>query len=177
MFVAAAHLLTWIGTIYNIAAGEFPNPQHFSTQSLRDAQSTILFVFLVVAYYLILACVHHRAITVNSKTRPSELPHTQHQCFYCCVKSEGRVAEIRLSCLFLAQSLALYGWSYSLWIREDLQTAQQLIIVNEIFILLSWYHLLKTSTLHSLLYLVNVGIFIFFGIYTTHAAFSQNADP
>ena len=170
MFAAAAHLVLCLGTIYNMSVGQFPDPRHFSAQSLQDAQSSILFVFLVLLYYLILACIHRRTGTTISKVQPTDLPHTKHQCLYCCVKSEGRVAEIRLCCLFLGQSVLLYLWSLMLWIHRDYHTAQQFIIVNEILILISWYHLMKISSLHSLLYLLNIAIFLFWGIYSTHVA-------
>ena len=172
MILYGVHLILFVGTVYNIASGTFPDPQNFSAKVLQQAQSTVLFVFLVVVYYLLLACVSHRGVASSAKVRAGELPHTQHQCLYCCVKSEGRVAEIRLKCLFLFQSAVLYAWSYCLWVTADMRTAQQLIVLNEVLIVISWYHLMKASAIHSVLYTVNIGIFLFWGIYTTHVAFS-----
>ena len=174
MLLAALHLLLLAGTLYNILGGDFPDPQHLSVKSLQAAQSSIFFVFLVLVYYLLLACVSRRQQCSAPKVTPSTLPHIQHSCLYCCVKSEGRVAQIRLQFLFIFQSAVLYAWSHCLWVQQDYSTAQSLIIMNEILIVISWFHLMKTSITYSLLYTINIGIFLFWGIYTTHVAFRQN---
>jgi len=162
------HLIILLTTSSIIFHGSWPE----ETQGfVSKVQSRTTFMLLVILYYLINFTVLSIRSTPSNfrQTVTSENPHFQHTCAWICVKSQGRVAEIRLNVLLFFQNLVLLLWAYCFWSIYDYNTAQQFMVVNEVLIFIAWYHLLvKTRPWATALYIVNVAIFVFFGIYTNH---------